>query len=297
MKLSQLRYFCKVYQLNNISKAAEALYVSQPAISMALRALEQELEVTLFLRNHNRLAPTQEGIRFYDLACDLLERADDIPRQMQKLSSNQIIITVGVPPVSSAFYIPKLSKIKRDYEKRHPNVTVELKEFPLFEGVPALLEEGKLSFAFSTLDENSFQHLEKVKLFQTPIMLCVSPDHPLAKEKSVHIRQFENEPLARTYHSASAVYRAINSYFEKYDVVPYYKYFFTQPKAVEALLLEKQAVMLERPEMQEMGSNLIFVPLEDPLMIDIGVLWSKKHPLSSEVANFIDRLCKVDFRM
>ena len=296
MKISQLRYFCKVYQMRNISKAAEALYVSQPAISTSIRMLEQELQVMLFFRNHNRLTPTNEGIYFYELAINLLKQVDNVPLQMRHLASHELTITIGLPPISSAFYLRKLPMIKKAYEKEHPNVTIELKEFHSFDSVPLLLENGGLSLAFSTLDECSFQGLEKITLFQTPIMLCVSPDHPLAGEKSVNIRQFQNEQIVRIYHSMSAIYRIIDDYFARYNAIPNYKFFFTQPEAVKSILIENKAVMLDRPEMLTIDNNLVFIPLEDPLSVDVGVIWNGKQPIGDKVANFIELLRQVDFR-
>ena len=247
MKISQLRYFCEVCKLQNVSKAAEVLYVSQPAISAAIRALESELQVTLFLRSRNRLTLTAEGVALNEMAKEILSRVDSIPEQIRSMTQRRTTISVGLPPLSA-------------------------------------------------LEESSFAEMDKLTLFQTPIMLCVGPNHPLVKEKRVSIHQFYQEPLARTYHSASAMYRVINSYYSKNCYTPNYKYSFTQSKAAELLLLENQAVLLARPEMEYIDSKLVAIPLEEPLMIDIGVLWSSKQPITSEVAAFVERLKQVNFR-
>ncbi len=290
MKLSQLRYFCEVYRLKNVSKAAETLYVSQPAVSTAIRGLESELQVILFLRVKGHLIPTEEGVRLFALASDVLDQIDQIPEQLRELSHRQSRITVGLPPVSTAFYIPALSEIKREYEASYPQMEVVLTEFPTFESARELLESGKTDLIFSTLDESSFRELERLTLFQTPIMLCVNVAHPLAREKTVDVRQLKDEPLVRTYHSVSAVYRTVQSYFARYGMTPDYKYSFTQNDAARLLLMNNEAVLLARPEMQTLDPSLVFVPFEEPLMIDVGVLWSGKKAVSSEIAAFIERL-------
>ncbi len=290
MKLSQLRYFCEVYRLKNVSKAAETLYVSQPAVSTAIRGLENELQVILFLRVKGHLIPTEEGVRLFALASDVLERIDQIPERLRELSHRQSRITVGLPPVSTAFYIPALSEIKREYEASYPQMEVVLTEFPTFESARELLESGKTDLIFSTLDESSFRELERLTLFQTPIMLCVNAAHPLAREKTVDVRRLKDEPLVRTYHSVSAVYRTVQSYFARYGMTPDYKYSFTQNDAARLLLMNNEAILLARPEMQTLDPSLVFVPFEEPLMIDVGVLWSGKKAVSSEIAAFIERL-------
>ena len=66
MKISQLRYFMTVCRYNNITKAAEELYVSQPAISSSIKDLETEFGVKLFYRQNNKLLLTDEGEYFLD---------------------------------------------------------------------------------------------------------------------------------------------------------------------------------------------------------------------------------------
>ena len=76
MKIIQLQYFVEVVKTNNISKAAKNLYVSQPAISSAIRELEKEFNTTLFIRYNNQITLTDEGHYLYRLALDLLENFD-----------------------------------------------------------------------------------------------------------------------------------------------------------------------------------------------------------------------------
>ena len=72
MKLTQLEYFCVAARYHNITKAAKELFVTQPSISNAIRALEEEFGVNLFFRNNNKLTLTPEGELFYKSAEELL---------------------------------------------------------------------------------------------------------------------------------------------------------------------------------------------------------------------------------
>ena len=75
-RLKPLRAFCQTARLGSVSRAAEALYVSQPAISLQLQALERELGVALLERSGRRLVPTREGQVLYELAVPLVEALD-----------------------------------------------------------------------------------------------------------------------------------------------------------------------------------------------------------------------------
>ena len=73
MKIIQLQYFVEVVKTNNISKAAKNLYVSQPAISFAIRELEKEFNTSLLIRYNNQITLTDEGHFLYRQALGLLE--------------------------------------------------------------------------------------------------------------------------------------------------------------------------------------------------------------------------------
>ena len=77
-RLKPLRAFCQTARLGSVSRAAEALYVSQPAITQQLQALERELGVKLFERSGRRLVPTREGEALYTLARPLVEGIDGL---------------------------------------------------------------------------------------------------------------------------------------------------------------------------------------------------------------------------
>lgn len=65
MKLSQLRYFCEACRVNNITQAAKNLYVSQSAVSVQIKELEEEFDVRLFVRDNNRLQLTEAGQKLW----------------------------------------------------------------------------------------------------------------------------------------------------------------------------------------------------------------------------------------
>ena len=85
MKLTQLEYFCVAARYHNITKAAKELFVTQPSISNAIKALEEEFGVNLFFRNNNKLTLTPEGEIFYKSAEELLAHADSVESEFHEL--------------------------------------------------------------------------------------------------------------------------------------------------------------------------------------------------------------------
>ena len=79
MKIVQLEYFCMVSHYHSITQAAQKLYVTQPAISNAIKELEKEFSVSLFVRSKNHLTLTTEGELFYQKASELLPPSNRPP--------------------------------------------------------------------------------------------------------------------------------------------------------------------------------------------------------------------------
>lgn len=82
IRLRQLRYFTRTVEAGNITRAAEQLFVAQPALGMQIRELEQDLGVSLLSRHSRGVSPTRAGQVLYERACEVLMLMDDIERQV-----------------------------------------------------------------------------------------------------------------------------------------------------------------------------------------------------------------------
>ena len=104
-RLKPLRAFCQTARLGSVSRAAEALYVSQPAISLQLQALERELGVALLERSGRRLVPTREGHVLYELAVPLVEALVQGGQRMLRFpeSRDNADIDEGLAVIEQAF--------------------------------------------------------------------------------------------------------------------------------------------------------------------------------------------------
>ena len=108
MKLTQLEYFCVAARYHNITKASKELFVTQPSVSNAIKALEEEFGVNLFYRNNNKLTLTPEGEIFYKQAEELLAHADSVASEFHELRKKITPVRIGMPPMLGSIYIPDL---------------------------------------------------------------------------------------------------------------------------------------------------------------------------------------------
>ncbi len=98
-RVKQLRAFCNTVKHETLSKAAEALYLSQPTISLQIAALERDLNTVLFERRGRRMALTPEGTALYELATPLIDGLETLDnrfaRRMGDMESGELNIAAG----------------------------------------------------------------------------------------------------------------------------------------------------------------------------------------------------------
>ena len=176
-RLKPLRAFCQVARLGSISRAASALYVSQPAITQQIQALERELGVRLFERTGRRLTPTREGDALYELARPLVEGIDSLPaafrEQVRGLDAGELHVAAGS---STILYL--LPKIVEAYRKAHPEVRLILHNVTGAGGLDLLRSDGVDLAVGSMLDVPG--DLDYAPVYRFEPMLIAPPEHPLA---------------------------------------------------------------------------------------------------------------------
>ena len=191
-RLKQLRAFCMIVKLGTLSRAAEALFLSQPSISLQLRALEAELGVALIERRRRRVAPTREGQALYELALPLMEGLESLDRRFHArckgLAGGELRIAVGastgqylLPPWIAAFHA------------RHPDVHVQLRSVVGSDGI-AQLRNDQVDIAIGSLLDVP-QDLNYEPLQSCDPLLIAPRDHPLAQLAAIRLEDLSPHGL------------------------------------------------------------------------------------------------------
>lgn len=181
-RLKPLRAFCQVARLGSISRAAEALYLSQPAVTLQLQALERELGVRLLERVGRRLVPTREGDLLYELARPLVEGLDNLAasfrEQVRGLDAGELHVAAGS---STILYL--LPGIVDAFRQRHPDVRLSLHNVTGASGLDLLRSDGVDLAVGSMLDVPA--DLTYAPVYRFEPMLITPPDHPLADKREL----------------------------------------------------------------------------------------------------------------
>lgn len=181
MKLHQLKTFVRIAATGSIHGASRELNVSQPALTKALKSLEEELGVPLITRFNTGVRLTDFGQRFLLRAQRILGETEDATRDIkQMLTLEGARVSVGVSPAS----VIVLPPIILEFRKRYPHIQVDFHEFKAKDLKQSLLEK-RIDFAIGLvlpvlpwLDYGSF---EMHVLHRSKAALAVRTDHPLGQ--------------------------------------------------------------------------------------------------------------------
>jgi len=183
-RLKQLRAFCAIAKLGTLSRAADALFLSQPSVSLQLSALEKELGARLIERRRRRVALTREGQALYELALPLVEGLDHLDQQFHALNAGfagrALNIAAGASTIQ--YLLPQLV---REFREQHPEIKLELHNVTGKDGL-ALLRSDQVDFAIgSMLDVPNDLSYEPVHSYDP--LLILPPDHPLAAKPDIRL--------------------------------------------------------------------------------------------------------------
>ncbi|CAN5676796.1 LysR family transcriptional regulator [soil metagenome] len=191
-RLKPLRAFCQTARLGSVSRAAEALYVSQPAVSLQLQALERELGIKLLERNGRRLLPTREGEALYALARPLVEGIDGLDAALRNairgLDAGELHVAAGS---STILYL--LPRIVEAFRAAHPDVRLTLHNVTGADGLDLLRSDDVDLAVGSMLDVPA--DLSYAPVYEFAPMLITPPGHPLAVKAAITLQDLSPHGL------------------------------------------------------------------------------------------------------
>ncbi len=182
MELKQLRYFLAVADTLNFSRAAETLYISQPALSYQIAELEKELGVELFVRDRRRVSLTAEGQALLEPARATLRQADRLPMlAKQGLLRPEGTLRIGFDNTEDHFEHIGVTRTVADFSRSWPGVELELARLPFTECADRVLYDD-LDLAFLVLRhrENLPPDLTGRPVYRSRIVLFFSQESPAA---------------------------------------------------------------------------------------------------------------------
>lgn len=191
MDLKQLRYFVAVAEELHFGRAAQRLFISQPALSFDIRKFEDQLGVQLLARTNKSVALTNAGQVLLDEARKLLQQAAEVERITQR-SAHGLAGRLRVGFVNSMLYRGLPRAVER-FEADHPAVEIILREMNTGEQVQAIQRQQiDLGCAYwGTFPAEVIS----TPIFSEPFVACLPTGHPLARRKRLKLDALAQEPF------------------------------------------------------------------------------------------------------
>ena len=286
MKLTQLEYFCVAARYHNITKAARELFVTQPSISNAIKALEEEFGVNLFFRINNKLTLTPEGEIFYKSAEELLAHADSVESKFHELRKKVTPIRIGIPPMLGTIYLPELYL---SLNESFPNVDLRLFEFGSIKACNLVLEE-KLDIAIVNAEQPSIDKCNSRIIDTEDLLFCVAPDHPLAGQKTLLLTMLADEPLI-LFNTDSVQVMTLTRQFKAVGVNPHIILNTSQITTLINMVKSGHMGTFLYRSIVEKHPDIVGIPVMPSIEQRIGVIWKKgkyQNTTTEKVIKFIE---------
>ena len=178
MELRQIRSFLSIAETLHFGRSAELIHLSQPALSLQIRALEEEVGVRLFERNRRKTTLTAAGAAFRDDAAAALSQLDQAIRSARLAASGKRgLLRIGFVSTAGIEIVPD---IVRQFRKSNPDVEFSLRNILTAQQVQ-MLETGALDIGFLRVPIGGHSALDVVTVHRERFVLVVPSSHKLAK--------------------------------------------------------------------------------------------------------------------
>ncbi len=287
MEIRQLEYFCTLAHLENFTRTAEALHVSQPSVTKAIKSLESEIGLLLVDRRQKRVSLTMEGRAFLLHAEKIMQAVERAEQDMLRFRPDaKRTVHFGLPPMLEAYLFPDFFT---KFTATHADINLDVCEYVDSVEVRAKVEEGLLDFGV-VLAPIGKPHRNEMAVLQDEMELCLPLDHPLTACEHVAVADLRREKF---------IMQQPNTY--QYDTV--YRSCMENGFTPDILLCTSQLKTIKQLVANNLGisilpnfvtrSETIFArrPLVPELGIQVNLFWSPQKRLSEtgrKVVSFME---------
>jgi DNA-binding transcriptional LysR family regulator len=186
MDIQSIQAFLSVSETGSFSRAADALFLTQPAISKRIRSLEHALDIALFDRIGKSVQLTEAGHALIPSCRRIVAEI----AESERIISNLRTTTSGVLSIATSHHIGlhRLPPVLRDYSKHYPEVELKLSFMDSEQACQQILN-GETELAIVTLPNEENDRLEMIPVWHDPLHIVVARQHPLASQKPISKRQ------------------------------------------------------------------------------------------------------------
>jgi DNA-binding transcriptional LysR family regulator len=287
-EILDLRAFLSVLETGSFNKAADALHLSQPALSRRIKALEETLGSPLLERTTRRVAPTAVGRQLQPLFARMIDELETSVLSMTETGTRQAgQVTIACVPTAAFYFLPQ---VIRRFNRQHPLIRFRIHDLSAREGLESVAR-GETEFGINMLGFSE-PELRFTPLIKDPFVLACRSDHPLAKRRSLKWTELVGFPLigvSRTSGNRTILDNALASANIELNWFYEVNHLSTSLGLVEAGLGVSVLPRLATPQTKH--PLIVSVPIKEPIVSrTIGIVERRSGRLSPAASRFRDML-------
>lgn len=292
LNFNQLRVFCQTARYLSCTRAAEKLYITQPAVTAQIKLLEDSCNLKLFKKKGRRIFLTDEGKTLYDYAAKVFEYEKEIEDLIDDLKElKRGMLRLGTSKSYARYFMPFLITSFRD---AYPHIKIHLDEGSSLDMIHSLLDFKNEVAVIAKVEDNP--EICFIPFSREELVLILAPEHPLAKKRYITLAELAGEPLIMK-ERGSATRKLVIALFYDNGISPeilmetgnaeFIKQLVQRGDGVSFIVKEAAAV-----ELQE--KKLVTVPIKGQrIFLDVSIAYLKKQHLSPSAQAFLDILLKI----
>lgn len=275
MELRQLKYFLMVSEVNSFTRAAERLYVSQPAVTNAVRTLEDELGIKLFDRSQKQAMLTPEGKIFYAHIDKIMQGISNTLNEINALRDiRRGVFRIGLTDFGGV--ISSTQMIKHCMES-FPNIKISVRENTT-ENLQKQLIEDKIDIAI-VFDGLELGTLSYIKLPREEIVVCCARQHKFRRFNSISLDELRDENFLLA--GQDSIYRQkLESELNAVGLKPRIVLESSQVQTIKNLVADGCGITLLPESLCEFDRYLATVTLKPPIFLQTLAAYKTNRQLS-----------------
>ncbi|TDL30813.1 LysR family transcriptional regulator [Jeotgalibacillus sp. S-D1] len=284
MEIKHLQYFIKVTDTGSFTRAADELYMTQPAISRMMKSLEDEAGMPLFIRSRKKLRLTDAGRVFYEHAQKMDQQFQELQDSLASLSNHtKGLIRIGLPSIIDSVFFTSLIA---SFHKEYPDITFQLVEDGS-KGIEEKVRNEKLDFGvvFLPAPHHTF---DSYSLGQEALKLIVPSKHRLAHRKEAALEDLKNEDFImfnKDFALRDCIYTACRqSHFEPRIISE-----TSQLDFIEEMVASNMGItLLPESAVKGLTSDVKQITISHPpINWHLSLIWKKDHLAAHVKQEFI----------
>lgn len=213
MEFDQLKLFADLVREQNFTKVAERNNVTQPAVSLSIQKLEEELGTKLLERTTRKVLVTEEGRIFYDYAREILSKAQEVKTLLQE-RQDRMLGSIRLATVHS-IGLYELPESLKEFIRRYPEVNFHI-EYLLSDQVYHAVMEGDADLGLVAYPEPR-SSVTILPFFEDELVLICNNEHPLAQQEQVSLRALDGLSFV-AFESEIPTRKAIDALLHEHQV-------------------------------------------------------------------------------